>query len=169
MDHAGGVSRVAASETAVLAHKDDVQWLAAGREPRSDSGSLGGRLVNLAGRVLRGSWYRPVKVDRGLCDGEVIPVCGGIRVVHTPGHTPGHVSLLHQRSGVLITGDAVVNVGGLRSAPRLLCANLAAENETRKRLADLEYEIAAFTHGAEIRHNAKAAVDAFVANDPRAR
>jgi glyoxylase-like metal-dependent hydrolase (beta-lactamase superfamily II) len=34
-----------------------------------------------------------VTVDRTLEDGEELPFCGGITVIHTPGHTPGHICL----------------------------------------------------------------------------
>ncbi len=44
-------------------------------------------------------------VDQSLEDGEVLPFCGGIRVVFTPGHTLGHISLLHLPSRILIAGD----------------------------------------------------------------
>jgi hypothetical protein len=32
------------------------------------------------------------KVDKTIVDGEVLPYCGGITVIFTPGHTPGRVS-----------------------------------------------------------------------------
>lgn len=35
-------------------------------------------------------------------------MCGGIVVIDTPGHTPGHVSLYHEPSRTLIAGDALV-------------------------------------------------------------
>ncbi|HEX3033014.1 MAG TPA: MBL fold metallo-hydrolase [Bacillota bacterium] len=47
------------------------------------------------------------KVNRTLADGEELPYCGGIVVLHTPGHTPGHICLYLKKSKVLITGDAM--------------------------------------------------------------
>src|SRR5581483_11372551 len=38
---------------------------------------------------------------------------GGLRAVHTPGHTKGHIALLHPDKRVLIVGDAIGNMGGL--------------------------------------------------------
>jgi glyoxylase-like metal-dependent hydrolase (beta-lactamase superfamily II) len=105
-DHAGGAAGWAAQGATVHAHQGDVVPLAAGRPPGAD------RRYRLA-RVLE-RWvqapYDPVRVDVALTDGQVLDVAGGLRVVHTPGHTPGHVSLLHERSGVLVTGDVVVHV-----------------------------------------------------------
>ena len=52
--------------------------------------------------------FPPVAVGERLSDGQVLDVGGGLRVVATPGHTPGHHSLLarlRQMGNVLITGD----------------------------------------------------------------
>jgi len=39
---------------------------------------------------------------------------GSLRVIATPGHTPGHLAFFDERSGTVIAGDALVAVGGLR-------------------------------------------------------
>jgi len=44
-----------------------------------------------------------------LSDGELY---GSLRVVASPGHTPGHLAFLDERDGTLYAGDAVVTVGG---------------------------------------------------------
>ncbi|WP_341876650.1 MBL fold metallo-hydrolase [Defluviitalea saccharophila] len=49
----------------------------------------------------------PVEVDVFLHDGEYMEWCGGCRVLATPGHTPGHISLLLERDSLIITGDAI--------------------------------------------------------------
>ncbi|MCR8655935.1 MBL fold metallo-hydrolase [Paenibacillus endoradicis] len=53
------------------------------------------------------------RVDKTLIDGEEIDVCGGIRVIHTPGHTPGHISLYLKKSKTLIAGDSMYSVNGI--------------------------------------------------------
>ena len=40
-------------------------------------------------------------------DGDVLPVLGGLEVVHTPGHTPGSVCLYGARDRVLFVGDVL--------------------------------------------------------------
>lgn len=47
------------------------------------------------------------KVDSTVEDGEELPYCGGIMIITTPGHTPGHICLYHKRSKTLIAGDAL--------------------------------------------------------------
>jgi glyoxylase-like metal-dependent hydrolase (beta-lactamase superfamily II) len=46
-------------------------------------------------------------VDRVLRDGDHLPFCGGVTVIHTPGHTAGHICLYHHASRTLIAGDAL--------------------------------------------------------------
>ena len=47
-----------------------------------------------------------IAISETLRDGDVLPICGGIEVVHTPGHTPGHIVLLLKESGIMVCGDA---------------------------------------------------------------
>ena len=50
----------------------------------------------------------PFQVDGILADGQVLPVLGGLHVMETAGHTPGHISLFAPSAGVLFCGDSMV-------------------------------------------------------------
>lgn len=52
------------------------------------------------------------RVDQLVDDEEVLPECGGIKIIFTPGHTPDHISLYHLESKTLIAGDATISVNG---------------------------------------------------------
>lgn len=52
------------------------------------------------------------RVDQPLIDGQELPFCGGIQVIHTPGHTPGHISLYLRKSKTLVAGDSMYSVNG---------------------------------------------------------
>ena len=54
----------------------------------------------------------PARVDRELDDGDVLDFGGGARIVAVPGHTDGSIAVHLPQHGVLLTGDAVANVGG---------------------------------------------------------
>ena len=56
-----------------------------------------------------------VKVDRTLKDGDVLDLEDGLRlkVLHTPGHSPGSISILKPDEGVLICGDAIPLEGSM--------------------------------------------------------
>lgn len=40
--------------------------------------------------------------------GDILPWCGGIEIIDTKGHMPGHISLYLKEFKTLITGDALV-------------------------------------------------------------
>jgi glyoxylase-like metal-dependent hydrolase (beta-lactamase superfamily II) len=43
-----------------------------------------------------------------ISTGDILPFCGGIEVVDTKGHMPGHISLYVKMEKILIAGDALV-------------------------------------------------------------
>jgi glyoxylase-like metal-dependent hydrolase (beta-lactamase superfamily II) len=49
-----------------------------------------------------------VDVDILVKDKDVLPWCGDIEVIETPGHMPGHISLYLKKFKTLIPGDALV-------------------------------------------------------------
>ncbi len=60
---------------------------------------------------------RAVQVDEIISEGQTLPVLGGLRVLETPGHTPGHISLFSPSTGVLFTGDSIISRdGGLQGS-----------------------------------------------------
>lgn len=54
------------------------------------------------------------KVDVDICvkDKDFIDCCGGIEIISTPGHMPGHISIYHKESKTLISGDALTSENG---------------------------------------------------------
>lgn len=162
-DHAGGAAELARRTGAPVAvGAADAGFAEAGTSPPNDPSFLAGRIF----ARLPGGRFPPVAVGGRLADGQVLAVAGGLRVVATPGHSPGHVSLLHEGSGTLITGDAIFNVFGLRSAPRPLCSDVRLTRRTVHVLGELDYARVAFTHGPEITTGAREAVRAFLRRHP---
>jgi glyoxylase-like metal-dependent hydrolase (beta-lactamase superfamily II) len=102
-------------------------------------------------------------VDETFTEGDVIPAAGGLRVLHTPGHSPGHCSFLHEPSGVLVTGDALTNLRArMNYSFASSCSDFKMSQGTADRLGEVDYEVAAFTHGPEIRTGARDAVRSFL-------
>jgi glyoxylase-like metal-dependent hydrolase (beta-lactamase superfamily II) len=144
-DHAGGLAAlVELTGAGVLSHERESVYLRDGRSPRTRRG--------------RARRFPKVAVTAEFQHGALLP--GGLRAVHTPGHSPGHTALLHAESGVLFTGDAVLNVRGVRYPPAFLCTDSERNRDSADQLAELDFEVAAFAHGPELRRDAKAAVRA---------
>jgi len=159
IDHAGAVAEVARHTGAgVEVHADDAGYVREGVAAPMESQSTAGRLMQRAPRQR----FAPVEVGVELRDGDVVDVAGGLRVLHTPGHTPGHVSLLHESSGVLVTGDSIFNVLGRRWPFGYTCTDPAQCRRTAVRLADETFTTAAFTHGQEIATGAREAIRGFL-------
>src|SRR5687768_2926966 len=164
-DHTGGARRMQEETgSAVSTHEREAVYVREGRMPASDSSTFGGRLMSRLPGKAKG--FAPVELASTFEDGDVLPLAGGITVVHTPGHTPGHCSFLHPSSGVLITADAIFNVRGLRYSFKNSCTDVRLSRDSAARLGELDFEVAGFTHGAHVSQGARAAVRAFLAGRP---
>jgi glyoxylase-like metal-dependent hydrolase (beta-lactamase superfamily II) len=94
-----------------------------------------------------------VKVDRTVKDGEVLPECGSLRVLHTPGHSGGHIALYHEPSKSLICGDSIFSAGEwlVPSLPNLSDDPEQARESVKKVLAmGLEIEHVLVAHGEDV-------------------
>lgn len=162
-DHAGGAARLARETgTGITAHPGDAGYIESGTLPPVDPTFPLGRIVR---RVSPAPEAAPIAAT--MRDGELLKGCD-LRVHHTPGHSPGHCSLLHEPSQTLITGDCIWNAYATRTWPVLmLCTNAAQNEKTAATLADLEYRNAAFTHGPEIMGTGRDAVRLFLAHPRR--
>jgi len=99
MDHIGALAKVKEATGADYAvHELDVE----GMKPE-----VFGRMV---GVVMGGGFKAAPKPDRLLHEGDVIEI-GDLKfsVLHTPGHTPGGISLLGD--GIVFSGDTLFNLG----------------------------------------------------------
>jgi len=158
-DHAGGLKRMHEETGArVMCHGVDAPFARAGKAPPRDPRRLTARILGM----LPGNSFPPCEIDEEIADGQLLDVAGGLRVVHTPGHSPGHVSLLHESSGVLIVGDSLFNSVGLTFSLPWACTDIPLSRETAGRLGDLDFEVAAFMHGPEIREGAREKVRDFI-------
>lgn len=98
-------------------------WIAA---PRLDAGHYAGRppyhgwsrLTGVLEAIGRRAFsFRPFVPDRLLDDGDFIDVWHGLRAVHLPGHTPGHMGFLCEKLGLLFCGDLFASYGGFAHFP----------------------------------------------------
>ncbi|HEY2792408.1 MAG TPA: MBL fold metallo-hydrolase, partial [Micromonosporaceae bacterium] len=153
-DHVKGVAEMRRRTNApVLIHAADAPWLAAGRVPGSGRAGAFGRMVD---RLPIAHW-EPLTADGELADGDLVD--GVLRVVHTPGHTPGHIVLIHEPTATALVGDAVFNRGGLMLGPTAMSADPAARPASVARIPS-DLRAVGFAHGAPL---TGAAVETFQA------
>ncbi|MGR6765073.1 MBL fold metallo-hydrolase [Paenibacillus sp. T2-29] len=88
------------------------------------------------------------QVDATLIDGQELPFCGTIRVIHTPGHTPGHISLYLKQSKILIAGDSMYSENGiLRGIHAPTTPDMNAACLSLKKYLDLDIASVVCFHG----------------------
>jgi glyoxylase-like metal-dependent hydrolase (beta-lactamase superfamily II) len=155
VDHIGGLAQLKrATKAPVACHTVEKELLEhpERRRPRPLWMRPIGALMRLA-PMLR---VQPVSPDMLLVDGQELPE--GFIVVHTPGHTPGHISLLHRQRRLLITGDALSNTKGKLRAPDNNPFTSDVKNCQRsvwklaKKYGD-DYDVIVFGHGLPILNN----------------
>ncbi|MCU5025855.1 MBL fold metallo-hydrolase [Bacillus cereus] len=96
------------------------------------------------------------KVSDTVIDGQELPYCGGILILHTPGHTPGHISLYLKQSKILVAGDSMYSVNGVLGgvhAPTTL--NIMEARQSLKKYLNLDIESVVCYHGGLSKGNIK--------------
>jgi glyoxylase-like metal-dependent hydrolase (beta-lactamase superfamily II) len=120
--------------------------------------TMGGAIAQLA-RLFPRSGYDFGDRVRPLPDDGSVPGLEYWRWVHTPGHTPGHVSLFREMDGTLLAGDALATINmdswisqlprkrELHRPPAPFTPDWEASRESVVCLAGLEPSVIAAGHG----------------------
>lgn len=118
-------------------------------------------------RLLGRRLLPPARVDTLLRDGDELPVLGGLRVVHLPGHTPGHIALYLPERGLLIAGDALqVRQGQLAPPARLASEDWEEAVRSLRRLTGLDFAVLALSHFPPWQGDARAELERLTAPLP---
>src|SRR5690606_5406963 len=95
-DHAGGLERLrrrGAADVPVSVGRGDLATVRGeAPQPASDPSTWLGRLFNRLPPPPGFGDYPGIPGAQALADGDQLPIAGGLRVVATPGHSPGHVA-----------------------------------------------------------------------------
>jgi len=154
-DHIGGVHEIAAlSGASVFLHPADSERLRI-RFREVIANFSPGPIVALLTRAP--AHAAPV------VDGDELPVLGGLRVLHTPGHTPGSICLYSPKGRFVIVGDLLQRVKGKVTLPNYFFTdNMAQARQSIAGLAELDVETILFSHYAPYRSNARETLRALV-------
>jgi glyoxylase-like metal-dependent hydrolase (beta-lactamase superfamily II) len=147
-DHVGGLAALkAASGARVYASPVEAQAMAEGHASRTLKPRR--RITKLLFDLMA-SLFRPARIhaDDLLTDGQTLPVLGGLRVIETLGHTPGHISLFAPSTGILFCGDSIVSEEtGLRGSHGANTWDQAKSDESVRKQAALGARILCSGHG----------------------
>jgi hydroxyacylglutathione hydrolase len=136
-------------------------WVPEGDADAAEDPRLIGRrqpqnaIAQLYYRALTGPGH---PVDRLLTDGDDV---AGFRVIHTPGHSAGHVVYWREADRVLIVGDVLTNmdintaIPGLHEPKPYLTPDPVENRRSAKTLAALEPRLVLFGHGPPLRDTRK--------------
>jgi glyoxylase-like metal-dependent hydrolase (beta-lactamase superfamily II) len=163
-DHVGALRDLALLwDVPIYAHELELPYLD-GRSayPPPDPTVGGGAMAALSRLYPRGpidvsEWLRALPAD------GAVPGMPGWRWIHTPGHTPGHVSLYHAGEGTLLAGDAFVTTKQesmlaaltqrpeIHGPPAYYTTDWESAKASVRRLSAMEPEVAATGHGRPLR------------------
>lgn len=99
---------------------------------------------------------------RALRGGEEV---FGLEVLHTPGHTEGHIAVIDHDAGLLVAGDALTaDADGVAGPNPRFTTDLDTAHDSVRRLAELSFNTLLVGHGDPIESGADASVAALVAS-----
>jgi hydroxyacylglutathione hydrolase len=138
-DHTGGDGYFPKAKIAI--HEIDAKPLEAGDEKFINAAFFDGKA-------------KPRKVDTKLKDGDII---AGLKVIHTPGHTPGSICLYDPKKKILFSGDTIFSDGiGRTDRPG---GNEEQLEESINTVMDIDFDMLLPGHGEPILKNAKKELD----------
>src|SRR5215213_7837491 len=149
LDHVGsGAALVRQSGARVLAHPADAPYIDGSLRPLKVTPEMLERRPQMREVLER---VEPVGVDEHLEGGVHLDVAGGTRVISTPGHTPGHISLYLEQPKVLIAGDALAAEDGSLNGPNpSMTLEVREAARSVRRLAELDVKTIVCYHGGVI-------------------
>lgn len=157
IDHIGSVASIRKGlpgPVTVLAHEDEKEYIDGEKHPlklaqlEANLSALPEEMKATYQKLKAAFETSTTHVDETLTDGEELPYCGGITVIHTPGHTLGHICLYLIKNKVLIAGDALeVEEGRLVTAPISTNYDMDLCMKSLKKLSRYDIEAVICYHG----------------------
>ena len=166
VDHTGSLAALAsATKAKVYVHPLDAPVTrGAVPVPGPNPKSIAGKALWPVIKRITPRQLPPLSIDHEVQDGEDLPIAGGLRAIHTPGHTAGHVSYLWPRhGGVLFVGDAAGHMFGRLGTPSpMFTEDMEEARDSIRKIAALEFDTACFGHGGVLKGRAHAAFRRYV-------
>ncbi len=161
VDHVRGAAALkAATGAKVAVHEADADFVSGKAKYPLPGGAIGFffRLLSPFFRVA------PVVPDLRLKENDRV---GRLTVIHTPGHTPGSISLYDKDDKVLFVGDAARFLKGRLQGPApQFTPDMGQAKASIGRLSKLEFEVMLSGHGDPLKSKDAPQMMARLANGP---
>jgi glyoxylase-like metal-dependent hydrolase (beta-lactamase superfamily II) len=101
-----------------------------------------------------------IEVDKTFKDDELLSCFGGVLIISTPGHLPGHISLYAEKEKTLIAGDALtLDNGKILMANPQYTLDMAQARESAKKFLKYDIEKIICYHGGVFEGDCKTALE----------
>lgn len=163
-DHVGSLQKLAEEwDVPVYAHHHEIPYLTGMSSYPPADPSVGGGAMAYLSFLYPTSPINIWKHIKTLPSDGIVPELPGWKYIHTPGHTPGHISLFREDDKVLIAGDAFVTTKAesataimfqkkkVSGPPKYLTCDWQAARVSVEKLNNLKPSIAATGHGKPMR------------------
>lgn len=149
VDHVRGAAALKnATGAKIVIHQLDADYLSGKKKMIAPKGAIG----FIFGMVSPLMSFTPVEADQKLNEGDM---AGSLTVIHTPGHTPGSISLYNQERKVIFVGDTIRYANGkIEGPPAAFTQDVEQAAKSVEKISGYDFDVMLSGHGEPLRSNA---------------
>jgi glyoxylase-like metal-dependent hydrolase (beta-lactamase superfamily II) len=150
VDHirgANSIKKVTGAKVAI--HNLDADYLSGEKKMPLPKGAVG-FLFRILSPFFRST---PVNPDQRLNENDRV---GRLLIIHTPGHTPGSISIYDSENRIVFVGDTIrYSKGKIEGPPKEFTPDMPEAQRSIERISKLDFQILLGGHGEPLKENAK--------------
>jgi len=156
IDHTGSANELRRlTKAKVAVHQEDADFVA-GKKPMPPPKGAISFLFKAFSPFFK---FTPVQPDIALKENDKV---GRLIVIHTPGHTPGSISLYDSDRKVLFAGDTVRFIKGkVEGPPKMFTLDMHLARQSIEKISQLDFDVMLSGHGEPLKPNACSRVKEF--------
>ncbi|MBM7571231.1 MBL fold metallo-hydrolase [Aquibacillus albus] len=159
-DHVGSAKELAKYwDVPIYIHKEELAYVTGEKQYPPADPTMGGGMLSILSPFIPKKPENIKGFVQPLPENGELPYLNDWKYIHTPGHSPGHISLFRESDRTLITGDAILTekpestialflpIQKVYGPPGYMTHEWEKAEESVKKLADLEPETLLTAHG----------------------
>ncbi len=146
VDHVRGAFEIKRATGAKVAiHDEDADYLSQRKKVPVPKGGMGA-VFKIIGPFFT---FTPLEADQRLHENDKI---GSLMVIHTPGHTPGSISLYSQDKKLIFVGDTIrYQKGEIEGPPKQFTPDMEQAMKSVQKISNFDFEILLSGHGEPLK------------------